>query len=162
MTAVNLNRAVRGPVTAVPIVAGKGVRLVADTQNNRWVVEADETTLFENSSGVTNNITLSEAIENFEFVRVEWCPYTEASNWTAPYDVVLSKVSGGLLHLCGWGMSNDTTYQIQTSLLLSCSNTSVTVSKKGTITVSNSSAATSSLTGYKIFKIVGINRIASN
>lgn len=43
MTAVNLNRAVRGPVTAVPIVAGKGVRLVADTENNRWVAELDIT-----------------------------------------------------------------------------------------------------------------------
>ena len=162
MTAINSNRAIRGPVTAVPVVAGKGVRLVADTENNRWVVEADETVLFTSDSGVTNNITLSEAIENFEFVRVEWCPYTEASNWTAPYDVVLSKVSGGLFHLCGWGLSNNTTYQVQTNLLLSCSNTSVTVSKCGTITVSSSSAATSSLTSYKIFKIVGINRIASN
>ena len=161
MTAINSNRAIRGPVTAVPVVAGKGVRLVADTANNRWVVEADETVLWENASGAQNNITLSEAIENFEFVRVEWCPYTEASNWTAPYDVVTTKISGGLLHLCGWGLSNNTTYQINTNLLLSCSNTSVTVSKSGTITVSASSAATSALTGYKIFKIVGVNRIAS-
>lgn len=153
---------VEGPVD---IVAGPGIVIDNPDGNTLRISQAyptDETTLFENSSGVTNNITLSEAIENFEFVRVEWCPYTEPSNWTAPYDVVSSKVSGGLLHLCGWGMSNDTTYQIQTSLLLSCSNTSVTVSKKGTITVSNSSAATSSLTGYKIFKIVGVHRIANN
>lgn len=153
---------VEGPVD---IVAGPGIVIDnpdGNTLRVSQVYPTDETTLFENSSGVTNNITLSEAIENFEFVRVEWCPYTESSNWTAPYDVVLSKVSGGLLHLCGWGMSNDATYQIQTSLLLSCSNTSVTVSKKGTITVSNSSAATSSLTGYKIFKIVGVHRIANN
>ena len=46
MTAINSNRAIRGPVTAVPVVAGKGVRLVADTENNRWVVEADETVLW--------------------------------------------------------------------------------------------------------------------
>ena len=161
MTAVNLNRAIRGPVTAVPIVAGKGVRLVADTQNNRWLVEADETTLFENASGVTNNITLSEAIENFEFVRVEWCPYTESSNWTAPYDVVLSKVNGGLLHLCGWAIANDELAQVMTNLILTCSNTSVTVYKKGTITSLSNGTSTSSLTGYKIFKIVGINRISA-
>ena len=40
MTAINSNRAIRGPVTAVPVVAGKGVRLGADTENNRWGVEA--------------------------------------------------------------------------------------------------------------------------
>lgn len=42
MTAVNLNRAIRGPVTAVPVVAGKGVRIVPDVENNRFVVEAEE------------------------------------------------------------------------------------------------------------------------
>ena len=38
-------QAVRGPVTAVPVVAGKGVRLREDTENNRVVAEADETVL---------------------------------------------------------------------------------------------------------------------
>ena len=68
MTAVNLNRAVRGPVTAVPIVAGKGVRLVADTQNNRWVVEADETVLWEGSANT--GMTLSESVTNFDEIKV--------------------------------------------------------------------------------------------
>ena len=68
MTAINSNRAIRGPVTAVPVVAGKGVRLVADTENNRIVAEADETVLWETtSSGVdSGSITVSEAITNFE------------------------------------------------------------------------------------------------
>jgi hypothetical protein len=162
MTAINSNRAIRGPVTAVPVVAGKGVRLTADTENNRWIVEADETVLFTSDSGVTNNITLSEAIENFDSVKIEWCPYTESSNWTAPYDVVETKVSNGLLHLVGCGMSNDTNYQVQTNLLLSCSTTSITVSKVSAILTTTSASSIQSLTGYKIFKIVGINRIASN
>ena len=42
MTAINANRAIRGPVTAVPLVAGKGVRLTADTVNNRWIAEIDD------------------------------------------------------------------------------------------------------------------------
>ena len=76
MTAINSNRAIRGPVTAVPVVAGKGVRLVADTENNRWVVEADETVLWEGTVPSTDGqnlnytITLSEAITNFEIIRV--------------------------------------------------------------------------------------------
>lgn len=69
MTAVNLNRAIRGPVTAVPIVAGTGVRLVADTQNNRWLVEADETVLFESATAATSG-SLSESPANFEKIRV--------------------------------------------------------------------------------------------
>lgn len=74
MTAINSNRAIRGPVTAVPVVAGKGVRLVADTVNNRWVVEADETELFQASSlapgDTQQTYNLSESTANFEKVKV--------------------------------------------------------------------------------------------
>lgn len=67
MTAVNLNRAVRGPVTAVPIVAGKGVKLTADVENNRWLVEADETVLWSGDFKYGDAaVTLSETIANFE------------------------------------------------------------------------------------------------
>lgn len=74
MTAINSNRAIRGPVTAVPVVAGKGVRLVADTENNRWVVEADETVLWEGTLGAVGvtSATLSEAFTNFEQIEVWW------------------------------------------------------------------------------------------
>lgn len=78
MTAVNLNRAIRGPVTAVPIVAGTGVRFVADTQNNRVVAEIDETVLWDgNGTGTDGNITLSEAFTNFERIGI-YCASTEA------------------------------------------------------------------------------------
>ena len=70
MTAINSNRAIRGPVTAVPIVAGKGVRLVADTENNRWVVEADETVLWEGKQVAGNTVSLSESAANFEKLAV--------------------------------------------------------------------------------------------
>ena len=70
MTAVNLNRAVRGPVTAVPVVAGKGVRIVADTVNNRFVVEADETVLWEGTQAGAGTINLNESWANFEYVEM--------------------------------------------------------------------------------------------
>ena len=81
MTAINSNRAIRGPVTAVPVVAGKVVRLVADTENNRWVVEADETVLFytDNPSSVTT-ITLSESTMNFEWIEVDAVSITASSS----------------------------------------------------------------------------------
>ena len=69
MTAINSNRAIRGPVTAVPVVAGKGVRLVADTDNNRWVVEADETVLWDGTETSTS-VTLSETANNFEYIEI--------------------------------------------------------------------------------------------
>lgn len=74
MTAINSNRAIRGPVTAVPVVAGKGVRLVADIENNRWVVEADETELLASplstvpSTGTST--TLTETVKNFEKIAI--------------------------------------------------------------------------------------------
>lgn len=74
MTAINANRAIRGPVTAVPLVAGKGVRLTADVENNRWVVEADETVLWEGSNAspgdTQQTYNLSEPSTNFEKVAV--------------------------------------------------------------------------------------------
>ena len=72
MTAINSNRAIRGPVTAVPVVAGKGVRLVADTDNNRWVVEADETVLWEGTDDGTTTINFSESYQNFETIRIDF------------------------------------------------------------------------------------------
>ena len=148
----------------VDIVAGPGIVIDNPDGNTLRVSVAQnmETVLWENASGATNNITLSEAIENFDSVKVEWCPYTEASNWTAPYDVVETKLSNGLLHLVGCGMSNDTNFQVTTNLLLSCSTTSVTVSKQSTILTNTSASSIQSLSGYKIYKIVGIHRIASN
>lgn len=96
MTAVNLNRAIRGPVTAVPVVAGKGVRLVADTVNNRYVVEADETVLFENSTtggSGAHSVTLSESLYNFEFARFVVCD--DAKHYGVIYmDMTVSPTNG--------------------------------------------------------------------
>ena len=62
-------QAVRGPVTAVPVVAGTGVRFVEDVQNNRVVAEVDETVLYTGTSAA-NTGNLSEAYTNFTMLRV--------------------------------------------------------------------------------------------
>ena len=85
MTAMNLNRAIRGPVTAVPVVAGKGVRIVPDVENNRFVVEADETVLWEGfktdipNTGVSS-YTLSELASNFERIKIMYV--LQSNSWT--------------------------------------------------------------------------------
>ena len=40
-TLVNNLRAIRGPVTAVPVTAGSGIEIAADTQNNQIVISAN-------------------------------------------------------------------------------------------------------------------------
>jgi len=173
MTAINSNRAIRGPVTAVPVVAGKGVRLVADTENNRWVVEADETVLWDGGaagykpgtgSAATNVLVqLSEAITNFDRVRIylgaklsgviEFRPDTATTvgaadqykyYHTAPDDESNTTVIGLLINI----VEND-----PTKLRFRCgySNTWSTAYRSG-----------EDWGYYILYKIVGCNRIASN
>ncbi len=78
MTVINSNRVVRGPVTAVPLVAGKGVKITADTVNNRYVAEVDETVLWEKTSGTNGcnlggSLTTSEPVTNFERYKIYLC-----------------------------------------------------------------------------------------
>lgn len=68
-TLVNNLRAIRGPVTAVPMVGQSGVVVEPDTQNNQVVVRADETVLWTGSS-TTTAISIPEPITNFERFRV--------------------------------------------------------------------------------------------
>lgn len=150
---------VLGDTSATTLSAGEGIKL--DTSVPGIIgISNDETLLFSSESGVQNNITLSENIENFDYVRIEWCPFKSNENWTEPYDCVTNKVNNGLLHLVGFGLSNDLTYQIETNLLLACSTTSMTVNKCGTITVGPNNAGCTQLSGYQIYKVIGINRIS--
>lgn len=176
MTAINSNRAIRGPVTAVPFVAGKGVRLVADTQNNRWVVEADETVLWSDTSWVTtgdatagtNSGTLVETITNFERIRVY---YSRArldssslpSQMVAEYDCSAINGQGGLCLISATFLPSDRNSLRMADTLLTFSGTTFTETTGGQC---NLTATSGSYDNSKIYlhpyKIVGINRIASN
>lgn len=163
MTAVNLNRAIRGPVTAVPIVAGKGVRLVADTQNNRWVVEADETVLWEGTySGAvsdSNFITLSEDPANFETVLI-----INGGNYKSCY--TFDGSSGVWSFMQTYAASTSTTvyanrYEIDhvgKKVTCKACNTFVVSPNK----ISNWAAAGMNVGEVQLTKVVGIHRIASN
>lgn len=67
-TLVNNLRAIRGPVTSVPMVGASGVVVEPDTQNNQVVVRADETVLWEGDA--VSGITLSETALNFDHLKV--------------------------------------------------------------------------------------------
>ena len=158
MTAVNLNRAVRGPVTAVPVVAGKGVRIVPDVENNRFVVEADETVLWEGTGLFDNpsSVTVSESVENFEYVRFEGY----VSEVTNEKVVCFGKptISGGCsVYYCRH--SNLGAFVCYTDIL-ACSSTTVSVASHKHCWFQGSSY-NAGTAGIVITKIVGINRIAS-
>lgn len=161
MTAVNLNRAIRGPVTAVPVVAGKGVRLVADTVNNRFVVEADETVLWEGTR--TNSVTLSESAYNFEFLRIE---FDENAN-NAPNPILTIKPSAVMTTGFCFGAGNAWLGIIYMTLT---DNTGLSIiGSKGlnfgafnSTTVNITASVGTDQLSNSIVKVVGVNRIASN
>ena len=160
MTAINSNRAIRGPVTAVPVVAGKGVRLVADTENNRWVVEADETVLWSGTKhwwNDTENLYLSEAPANFEAIRVK-----ARDDWDLPHTFIFfpGDNSGFDVSLIGY---EGGTLTIKTSKFI-VSGSTISLGEKFTWQVGSDKNVTASTdTSFIQFsEIVGINRIASN
>lgn len=159
MTAINSNRAIRGPVTAVPVVAGKGVRLTADTENNRWVVEADETVLYENASGASPSafpVTLSEATANFERVRFYFRPW-QSNN------CVVEKMGNQTLFMLEstWINTNQTVAPYSFLDILSASGTQLSFSR-GCFNQWSATSITEDTTQFRLFKVVGVNRIASN
>ena len=159
MTAVNLNRAIRGPVTAVPVVAGNGVRLVADTVNNRFVVEADETVLYDCSNNYvygTNSATLSESYKNFELIKIldskGGVTFYYPANAQTVSSVGLSRIYSPYVFSIPWEFTSDTIFTGTTGKLWEIGKSTVT-------DVPNNSPY-----GRWIqpIKIVGVNRIASN
>lgn len=158
MTAVNLNRAVRGPVTAVPIVAGKGVKLTADTENNRWLVEADETDLISTSQELSNGATfqLSESIANFEKVKI-FCARNPSAN-----AVECNELYVGANYYFVKSSFIDNGTLIIDNAMLSISGTTVTVSAILRKLLASTTISTATNAPMTATKIVGVNRIASN
>ena len=156
MTAINSNRAIRGPVTAVPVVAGKGVRLVADTENNRWVVEADETVLWE-ATALTDHAAscnLSESITNFEQIQVVFQTNNNNTFYRiypgyTPFIPVVTVVLG-----------NDTTV-FHKYAQFGITNSGSTLTREYCCEHSNANSPSPSDIIW-LYKVIGVNRIASN
>lgn len=170
MTAINSNRAIRGPVTAVPVVAGKGVRLVADTVNNRWVVEADETVLWENASWVgtdvapnVNTSSLTETVTNFERIRVYFARKnggTLVSDTVQEFDSPMISSNGGFLITSPFIQISTNTLWLA-STFVSVNGTTITETL-GSQWKQQSDTMDTSKCYIHPYKVVGINRIASN
>ena len=156
MTAINSIRASRGPITAVPVVAGKGVRLVADTENNRWVVEADETVLWEGSYTSGTAIQMSEAFANFDEIKVF---YKSNDNLSSVFRFSPADNTLPYLNLFSyWVPSAKNSLSVKGSMFTLTSDTivftrGISGNTPGTITEASP---------ITITRVVGVNRIASN
>lgn len=161
MTAIN-PQAVRGPVTAVPVVAGTGVRFVEDVQNNRVVAEVDETVLWDGNGDALVTTTLAESIYNFEYIRIDL--FMGASNIQAKY----VRVDGSPTYISTGGVTTEAstyvTYVFACSINVTNSGTTLTVPQKG----NGFAILTNKTVNYfqnnnigTVRRIVGINRIAS-
>jgi hypothetical protein len=164
MTAINSNRAIRGPVTAVPLVAGKGVRLVADTENNRVVAEVDETVLFEDtrSTGtLVASVVLSESSANFEKVEITLGWFGGGSSPVAGR-LIFTCVPDGKYYGFGGYIGKDGSVHNVLGGISTNGTTLALVNCLDLYTNNNSSITAQSFAGVlKVFKVVGINRIAS-
>lgn len=160
MTVINSNRAVRGPVTAIPLVAGKGVKITADTVNNRYVAEVDETVLWEGSCLTQGGAaaTLSEAASNFEKIEIYAIPNPSqsfklpqiftypGSNTAGAYLCPFPETSLKGKFSCGlWTITNGTSFN-----LIAAGQTDNYPTQNWDNTYGG------------VVKVVGINRIASN
>ena len=166
MTAINSNRAIRGPVTAVPVVAGKGVRLVADTENNRWVVEADETVLWDGNGTGSTSVSLSETILNFETIKMVYAGAERYGEQLIAEIKPNSYISNYGIALTDWFINSPGTYLVCAMGFYSVSNDGKTLTgdqiKHMWFSVPNMTYSGEGTSGVKLFKIIGINRIASN
>lgn len=162
MTAINSNRAIRGPVTAVPVVAGKGVRIVPDVENNRFVVEADETVLYEetDANGATMSspsIPLSETINNFERIRIYW------KNWNSGYSRIVSEFDNPpenvYFNCMGAFYTSNAAVIFVLNINKNAAGDTLNFDKGSFCTFGNTTVnnATSSV----VYKVVGINRVSS-
>ncbi len=156
-------QAVRGPVTAVPVVAGKGVRLVADTENNRVVAEADETVLWDGNGTALSTATLDESIYNFERLAIY---LYMGGNSIHRYEICMD-LSPATLSVGGVVTTEGSvyfTYVFACKCSVTNSGKTLTVPQKGNGFEVNTSGV---ITYYQnnnigtIRKIVGINRVAS-
>jgi hypothetical protein len=152
-------------VTAIPLVAGKGVRLTADTVNNRFVAEVDETVLWEGNQEAGNTVVLSESSANFErlavYVDTEGflsapekfeCLQTDSSTYgtlVRPGGVVVKSITAAENGLYCWGGE------------IMLKGTSCQIGSFRRVHVGQS-ATTDHTSLTHLLKVVGINRIASN
>lgn len=147
-------QAVRGPVTAIPVVAGTGVRFVEDVPNNRVVAELDETVLWEGSD---TTVALSEPYTNFEKISVVY-----NTNDNCVYEQIFYSAQSGTTFTVNASNCNSSNTYIKTARF-SIASQAITFHSATTVSFSSSGfAGYSTSNPVTLVKVVGINRISAS
>ena len=158
-------QAVRGPVTAVPVVAGTGVRFVEDTENNRVVAEVDETVLYTHTSVPSTSsgtvITMSEPVTNFERIRVEFWN-REFNQFRTCFEYVITDSSTSTQFVASMDHSTGTNNQQRVNMMF-CYNSSGNLVDQGhgLFFANGGSYTNGSDRGLGIHRVTGINRLSA-
>lgn len=146
-------QAVRGPVTAIPVVAGTGVRFVEDVPNNRVVAEVDETVLW---SGSDTTAALSESYTHFEKIRVVY-----NTNDNAVYDTIFYSSQAGTSFTLNATNCNSTQTQYKMARFTLASQ-SITFHSASTLNFTDNGFNGRSTTNpITLVKVVGVNRVSA-
>ena len=153
-------QAVRGPVTAVPVVAGKGVRLREDVENNRVVAEADETVLWEDANGdlATTALPISESAYNFETIKVY---FVDNNGNGGVQEIPMSTSPTAFTVLVSHINAAGTNSYIKNGKFALTSSTITRVNEAQSTFSGSSASTTLNTTNIKLYKVVGINRVTS-
>ena len=167
-TLVNNLRAIRGPVTAVPMVGQSGVVVEPDTVNNQVVVRADETVLWENESSplqtTGGTAALSEAASNFKYLRFEYRG-EQGSGYGLKTQTIANDNRLDSISLGGLAQFYDNYAFSFTGAHVSISGTTLTLVRQGRFNVNDNDTISATDHGNNLFRlvrVVGINRIANN
>lgn len=155
-------QAVRGPVTAVPVVAGKGVKFTEDFENNRVVAEVDETVLWDGNGTALTTATLDESLYNFEYIRIDLYMGGNALHGK------LVKTDTSPTYISVGGVTTESnsyvTYVFACSMNVTNSGKTLTVPQKGNGFAILTNGAVSYFQNNNIGtvrRIVGINRVSA-
>lgn len=155
-------QAVRGPVTAVPVVAGTGVRFVEDVPNNRVVAEVDETVLWTGSQSLASAVnitTLAESAENFEYIDVYYIGYTTTHGEQRATRFKVDSTVAATLFTPYVGGSNTLRLNF---CMVQFTGTTASFQSPAQVYIKSGAAVGGANNNSVVTKIVGINRIASN
>lgn len=149
-----------------PVVAGTGVRIVDDTANNRIVVEADETVLWESQDSVGHQtVTLSESKANFERIKIlvaanngtTYGLFHEIPSNIANFNVIRGKGTTNVwMSWIRLEFTNDTTLTVVSAKSFNFGAQTATSWVNPSVQVSSTEDI------QAIWKVVGVNRVASN
>lgn len=148
--------------SALALSAGPGI--VFNKVGDTLVASVDETVLFTSDSGEKGNIALSEPFTNFEKISVTFDTMPTCGGAEVRTFDCASIVSNGALFLYGVTLdgSNINTLVVRKKrLTLNAAKTQFTVTSYGQTVYDGSSWTQTTYDQYcRVFKVVGVNRIA--